>query len=248
MKLRLPVLPHASPPALWGKLPSHGDFVRYNLRFHWDEAIKEWIRHTFTPLAHHHHTQPSLMGHAGMPWCFILPPGHLKCEQEEYIIGVWIASSDKLGRQYPFIMMQTVSASWIQSYIAHHELMPRDWLFRASRSIARAVYMLPHQPESDPIHALIQELENTWQYYQPRWTQLMQRSAAPSAQADAMPLPDMHPDDFAAHLTGVRHMPQRTLLQDILTHPRALFWQQDLDGRYTMISHTPDVCLGGLAS
>lgn len=232
----------ATAPAIWGKLPSHGDFVRYNVRFHCDAELKRWIQQEFIPLDNKHRpSQPSSMAHAGLPWCFILPPGYLSFAPHDYVIGVWIASSDKLGRQYPLVMMQTASRQWVKQQFAAYMTEPRSWLFIAARIMANAVYVdknAPAIPAQDHLVELTHKIDYVWNMLKPSWKSIGKRHHQRMSYAefhDMIGAP--HPDDFVHQLKGVRHLPwsdwPERLLGDI---PQPVFWQQDLEGRFVAAS------------
>lgn len=232
----------ASAPAIWGKLPSHGDFVRYNVQFQCDAPLKNWIQQEFIPLAQKHQpSTPSAMAHAGMPWCFILPPGYLSFAPDDYVMGVWIASSDKLGRQYPLVMMQTASRHWIKQHFSTHINEPKNWLFLAARILAKAVYIDKKAPAisaQDQLTELTHKIDYVWNMFKPSWKSIGKRHHQRMSYAEfdhAIGTP--HPDDFAHQLEGVQHLPwsdwPARLLGDI---PQPVFWQQDLSGRFVSAS------------
>lgn len=232
----------ATSPAIWGKLPSHGDYVRYNVRYQCDAELKRWIQQEFIPLDNQHRPAvPSSMAHAGLPWCFILPPGYLSFAPKDYVMGVWITSSDKLGRQYPLVMMQTASRQWIKQHFAPHIHEPNNWLFLAARILAKAVYIDKNKPAvsaQDQLIDLTHKIDFVWNLCKPSWRSFGKRHYQRMSFTeinDMIGLP--HPDDFIHQLDGVRYLPwsdwTERLLGDI---PQPLFWQQDLSGRFVAAS------------
>lgn len=227
-----------SSPALWGKLPSHGDFVRYNIPYNCDAEVKEWIQQEFTPIKEAHNPQnPAAMGHHGMPWCFVLPPGHFSFAQEDYVIGVWLNSSDKLGRQYPLVMIQTASPQWVKLYFTGHMQIPCNWLFMAARIMAKAVYI--DQPNNmvsaqDTLLALTKKMDTVWDLVKMHCKKRHFGKQISLSYAQVAPIIGKpHPYDFAHHLHGVRHLPWIHWPEHILSDvPRPVFWQQDLSGRF----------------
>jgi type VI secretion system protein ImpM len=237
-----------SAPALWGKIPSHGDFVRHQLPYQWDDALKAWIEKTFQPLPQHLPMQPAKMSYSGMPWCFVLPPGNFSFALSDYVIGVWMSASDKLGRQYPLVMLQTANTAWVRQYFMQHAQQPCDWLFSAARLLAHAVYTSPHSSPTDAIITLTRQLDAMWKTIQPQWsTRFYRRSHTAEAISLSSYLPPHHPDDYAATLHGVKHMPWSDWPQCLTeASPEPLFWQQDHQGRYVnVIQHHPEPLVDG---
>lgn len=279
MSLRLPVFLQdtlVSPPALWGKLPSRGDFIRHKIKYNQGEALQAWIATQLRPppaasrkapipavparrapdatLWHDLSPRNSppeaiaqpAMGHAGLPWCFVLPPGSLPFAEKEHVIGVWMASSDLVGRQYPLVMMQTAAPRWIKQYFSSHTGQPCDWLFAVARAMAKAVYAdetwadrpADKMQPTDNLATLTTQLDGLWHAMRPGWRELLGCSAAPFDLASAQAtIGDPHPADPVRYLDGVRYLPWANWPQHLtasLTNavPQPAFWQQDLKGRF----------------
>ncbi|WP_211443031.1 TagF domain-containing protein [Collimonas humicola] len=193
---------------------------------------------------------PPAAGHAGLPWCFVLPPGSFPFAAKEHVIGVWMASSDKIGRIYPLVMMQTASPRWIKQYFKDYSLQPCDWLFAAARAMAHAVYAEEteldrpeHQQNSqkqpDRLTALVAQLEQLWALYQPGWRGLFGNfKKAPEQENIQRFIPSPHREDPIHRLHGVRYLPWADWPQrltgggELDAEQRAAFWQQDLQGRF----------------
>ncbi|WP_211460490.1 TagF domain-containing protein [Collimonas silvisoli] len=270
-----------SPPALWGKLPSRGDFIRHNIKHNQGEALQAWIAEQLLPSTvpaassepsklpkaavsrrlkadaslWHDLNQPAsfseeivqpTVGHAGLPWCFVLPPGSLLFAAKEHVIGVWMASSDKVGRQYPLLMIQTAAPRWIRQHFASHTQQPCDWLFAVARAMARTVYADETQVDKptggaqapDHLTALTTQLDALWQTMRPGWRQMLGGSAAAFDLAGAQALIGApHPEDPVRHLDGVRYLPWANWPQQLTSSGaapslRPAFWQQDMKGRF----------------
>lgn len=287
---------------LWGKVPSRGDFIRYNVKHAQSEALQAWIgehlhaasivigasappkkseivkrkraegakwsRLTPVDLVDPHEVLPKKCepaaqalqqkialpkaGHAGLPWCFVLPPGSPPFADREHVIGVWMSSSDKIGRVYPLVMLQTASPRWIKQYFQNHALQPCDWLFAAARAMAHMVYaeeavlVRPDRQQNqyrqggqpDHLATLVGQLEQLWELYQPGWPGLFGgKKKSPEHNGIHSFIPAPHPDDPVQRLHGVRFLPwsdwpQRLIDGELDPSRRAAFWQQDLRGRF----------------
>ncbi|WP_211462536.1 type VI secretion system-associated protein TagF [Collimonas silvisoli] len=236
-----------SPPALWGKLPSRGDFIRHQLKHNQGEALQAWIAAQLRSQAESEQAlERPEVGHAELPWCFVLPPGSLPFAVKQYVIGVWMASSDKVGRQYPLVMMQTAAPRWIREYFSRHAEQPCDWLFAVARALANTVradkaqcnMAVDGQPPIDHLQVLMMQIDHAWQTMRPDWRQIAGRSSmrfdARHAQAVAAA---SDAEDPVRDLDGVRYLPwadwpQRLTRSAMNATPQAAFWQQDLKGRF----------------
>lgn len=287
---------------LWGKVPSRGDFIRYNVKHAQSEALQAWIdahlhvvstaieapvqptkskivkreraedakwsrltpidlvdprevlpkaREPVAPALQQKITPPRA-GHAGLPWCFVLPPGSLPFAEREHVIGVWMSSFDKVGRVYPLVMLRTASPRWIKQYFQNHVQQPCDWLFAAARAMAHMVYAeeaaldRPDHPQrqhseqgqSDHLATLMGQLEQIWELYQPAWLGLFGgKKKSPEHNGVHSFIPAPHPEDPVQRLHGVRYLPwsdwpQRLTNGELDLSQRAAFWQQDLRGRF----------------
>ncbi|MDR2625654.1 MAG: type VI secretion system-associated protein TagF [Zoogloeaceae bacterium] len=254
--------------ALWGKMPSHGDFIRRNLPFEREEALEEWVRQKRDILSPQEKVSrrkvtqgipwsslelptgqaPSAdtltFGYPSQPWCFVLPPQSPPFAVDHYLMGVWMDSSDKVGREYPLIMIQTVTRRWIGQYFALHAEQPREWLFRAARLIADSIHVQEYGARHsgagevvDDHAALLQaKLNALWSLYAPNWRNFLgKRISLPDGDArriqELMGAP--HPDDPIRHLDGVRFLPWADWPRCMLDfRNEGYFWQQNLHGRF----------------
>jgi type VI secretion system protein ImpM len=193
---------------------------------------------------------------AVLPWCFVLPPGTLPFARTAHVMGVWMASSDRIGRSYPLVLMQTVSTRWMRRYFQRHTTLPRDWLFYAARCLACAVYAAetaqdrPLPTPAAPLdHGawLVTQLSQLWALYRPGWSAVFGRGMVPfdAQQLDAL-VGAPHAEDVAAGFDGVRYLPwpdwpQRLTGDTPQGIALAAFWQQDLRGRFVSAAETfPD--------
>jgi type VI secretion system protein ImpM len=231
-----------SSPALWGKLPSRGDFIRFNLKHREEDALQTWVSARRDALSN---CQPDFsgdgnattgIGHHGVPWCFVLSPGRLAFNPQHFVLGVWMESADKIGRDYPLLMFQKASAQWVEHYFALHTQTPCDWLFYAARTIANAVYA--KTIEQAPTQ-LTSALSTLWRFYAPDWRILWTREMVfpdkSLLQAKGL-LGASVLDDRLETVEGVRYLPWSDWPAR-LAHPyfgkRAeLFWQQNTHGRF----------------
>jgi type VI secretion system protein ImpM len=251
-----------SPVALWGKMPGRGDFLCRNLPFEHEEALEEWVGRKRGVLSPPEEIQRKAMkngipwnslepraghpvsGHAGQPWCFVLPPRSLPFAGDRHLIGVWMDSSDKVGRKYPVIMIQTAARRWIQSYFACHAERPCEWLFHAARLIAHSIRTQRDEAgrlpgagaETDRITVFQARLSALWSLYAPDWRNFLgKRISFPGQDARQIralvePPP---PDDPVRHLDGVRFLPWADWPDCLLnTTTQEFFWQQNLHGRF----------------
>ncbi|MQR02092.1 TagF domain-containing protein [Glaciimonas soli] len=183
-----------------------------------------------------------VMGHAGLPWCFVLPPGSLPFAAKDYVIGVWMPSSDKVGRHYPLVMIQTASLCWIKQHFSTHTQQPCEWLFTVARAMAKTVYADETQVDrpigdgkpKDHLQTLTTQLDQLWHTMRPGWRELVGRA---SPLFDATQAQDIigapHPADPAPYLDGVRYLPWANWPKKLTEPlPQPAFWQQDLQGRF----------------
>jgi len=183
-------------------------------------------------------------GQSALPWCFVLPPDTLAFARKQHVIGVWMDSSDKVGRRYPLVMMQTASPRWIKQYFSNHVAQPCDWLYFAARCIAQAGYAeeteqdRPRQGAPDHAATLVSKLTRLWALYQPGWRETLGRGTPiVDVHAAQAIVGAPHPEDVVRTLDGVRYLPwvdwpQRLLGDAPLTAAQPAFWQQDLQGRF----------------
>jgi type VI secretion system protein ImpM len=257
-----------SPVALWGKMPCRGDFIRRNLPFEQEEALEKWVGqkraillpqdapperqvtngipwHSLEPRARRSSSvDPLAFGYPAQPWCFALPPRSLPFSADRYLIGVWMNSCDKVGREYPLVMFQTAARRWAGQYFALHADWPCEWLFNAARLIAHSIHAQEDEADHpgsrkealDPIAMLMARLNALWSLYAPGWRNFLgERISMPKKEAHWIrelidpPLPD----DPVWHLEGVRFLPWADWPRCLLDSPdKGYFWQQNPHGRF----------------
>jgi type VI secretion system protein ImpM len=246
--------------ALWGKMPGCGDFIRRNLPYEQEKALEDWVRQRRGilslkkgewPWPHRRTMQEdapvdSLTSRLlGQPWCFVLHPRSLPFAGNRYLIGVWMDSCDKVGREYPLVMMQAVTPRWVKQHFALQAEQPCEWLFNAARIIANSIYAQKGKKDQfasqeelvDPVAFLWVRLNALWLIYTPRWYNFLRNRILPPLQ-DTYRIQELvgdpKPDDPALFLDGVRFLPWADwpdCLQSSRT--REYFWQQDMRGRFT---------------
>lgn len=189
-------------------------------------------------------TSNAVIGQPALPWCFVLPPGTLSLARKQHVIGVWMDSSDKIGRSYPLVMMQTASPRWIKQYFSNHAVQPRDWLYFAARCMAQAVYAeetaldRPQPDTPDRVATLIRQLGQLWPLYQPSWREALGRGTPMiDAQVAQAIVGAPHPEDVVRTFDGVRYLPwadwpQRLTGDATGAAAQPAFWQQDFRGRF----------------
>jgi len=127
-----------SPPAIWGKVPSHADFVTHGVKADEVAALQHWLADQVRALPAAPRQAPSGRPLASQPaerWmaleperykasphsipvAFVLPPGVLPFSGPHHVLGVVANSCDKLGRQHPLIVYQRANARWLRQHFA----------------------------------------------------------------------------------------------------------------------------------
>jgi len=256
----------AGPVSLWGKMPCRGDFIRRNLPFEQEKALEGWVREkrnilsppeeisqrkikdTFWHSLDYQAKRPQSadstdLGHPHQPWCFILPPQSLPFASDRYLIGVWMDSSDKVGREYPLVMIQMVARRWVRQYFALHAEHPCEWLFNAARLISNSIHAQegevdrPVDEENfDHLALLMAKLNALWSLYAPDWRNFLgKRISLPDKETRQIQelVDPPHPDDSVRYLDGTRFLPWADWPDCVLKpSTQGFFWQQDLHGRF----------------
>jgi type VI secretion system protein ImpM len=227
-----------TPPAIWGKLPAHADFVRSRMRHGESEGWRPW-------LAEKGRLARSNRG-ADVPVSFVLPPGVLSFASRRFVIGVITPSLDKVGRVHPLLVYQLAHQRWVMAHFGQDEAMPRNWLFWLARAVARHTAV----PAEADLHALERTVHGLWLGHAPRLRDLLamgrqrERNAslqgqAALAHADALdrlagPAPQ---NDPGAALRGVRFFPRMDWPSGLQRgRGEGVFWQQDTAGGYVNAS------------
>jgi len=223
-----------TPPAIWGKLPGHADFVRSGMRHGESEGWQDWLNQQDCL----RERDPARRGSAALPIVFVLPPCSLAFAPRRFVVGVITPSLDRVGRHYPLLAYQLAHPRWLKRHFEVQTRQPQDWLFWLSRAVSRHIGELG-VPD---ILALRRTVKMLWRQHEPQWRELCGRcrsdGAAPTGEGGmeallekvAGPVP---PNDTTAHLHGVRFLPWADWPRS-LANPRAqsVFWQQDARGGF----------------
>jgi len=233
---------HVTPPAIWGKIPGHADFVRSGVRHGEPDAWMPWLAQQ----CRHAGADASARAVA-IPVAFLLPPGTLAFARRRFVLGVITPSLDKVGRHHPLLVYQLAHPRWTQAHFTAQLQEPLDWQFWLARAVARHT----HAQGLADLRALERTVRALWRAQQSqvggaepegrrehRGKQaqaLLERWAGPSL-----------PNDPVAALQGVRFLPW-TDWPTRLQGPRAemAFWQQDAQGRFVGAANRLQKLWGG---
>ncbi|APW38289.1 type VI secretion-associated protein [Rhodoferax koreense] len=224
-----------TPPAIWGKLPRHADFVRSGMRHGESEAWQSWLA---LQGCLDREARPALG--AALPTAFVLPPGSLPFAARRFVIGVLAPSVDKVGRSHVLLVYQTAHLRWLR--FQFDDAVPHDWLFWLARTVARHVRA---DTPSDS-QAIDQAVRRLWRVYAPGTCDLWARAAASPATRQARrarqtaarrqsesPAAPFFADDLAAQLHGVTRLPWADWPHRLYRpHGHGMFWQQDAKGGF----------------
>lgn len=236
-----------SSPAIWGKLPSHTDYVRHHAAaLHaqdWQDWLSSHVQNAPWGQAQSATGRTSALAH--VPVAFVLPPGHLPFSGHWFVQGVMLASCDAIGRSCPLLVYQLLHPRWFkQMWLKPHG---RHSVFAAqahlhllywwARWVARA------HASGLRFEQVVQGVQQLWQLHQPTWRELMGAKRMPidkqKLERILLNLGAHEHLDSAQGLHGTGDLPwvdwPEALLQK--TAP-ALFWQQDMDGAYVNASKT----------
>lgn len=237
-----------SAPAVWGKLPVHGDFVHHRCPAVERDAWHAWVN-AIWPSRPPALRDKSARSQAGwitldaprperrwqdLPVAFVLPPGALPFAPAHHVQGVLTPSVDKVGRSCPFIVYQQASRAWVQrQWTAAHAQDGRHMLFWWSRLVLRAV-------QGDALPQWLQRLDAMWVAQAPGWAQWL---GAPPARMDNTRMQDalgqLPQADPAQDLRGVYHLPWADWPQRCWDEPpAAAFWTQDAQGGYVQAANS----------
>lgn len=219
---------HITPPAIWGKLPGHADFVRSGVRHGESEAWMLWLAEQSRNAG-----ADATARAVAVPVAFVLPPGTLAFARRRFVLGIIAPSIDKVGRHCPLLVYQQAHARWAQGHFEAQLRQPLDWQFWLARAVAR--HTRAHGA------AELQALEQT---VKALWRAQGRETDTPSGGGEALHRQRMQSvldrragpapgNDPAAHLHGVRYLPWPDWpLRLQGARPESAFWQQDAEGRF----------------
>ncbi|MES2530190.1 MAG: type VI secretion system-associated protein TagF [Pseudomonadota bacterium] len=229
-----------APPAIWGRLPAHADFVRSGMRHGESDGWAHWI-------AAQGLSAVDADPRAEVPAAFVLPPGTLSFAPSHFVIGVIAPSGDRTGRRHPLLVYQPVPRKWLEAQLAATDSGVPSWLFWLARAVAR--HAARHAERGLP--ALTPTVHALWALHAPHPSRPWRRRAdtdgiSPAvrdAQSDALLCrligPDA-PDDPAVLLPGAPRLqlpdwPHRLFRR----RAESAFWQQNAAGCFTNASTRP---------
>lgn len=114
----------------FGKLPSHGDFVRWNVVGAAVTAVERWFEQGFRAAAAS--GDGAVLGRCP-PACFLMSP----LDTGESVIGLLRAGVDRTGREYPFVVFRVVPGQG-SGYLPSEILGAQLGFFPALESVAAA--------------------------------------------------------------------------------------------------------------
>lgn len=222
-----------TPPAIWGKLPNHADFVRSGMRHGELEAWASWLDGQ-APNAGADASAKAV----ALPAAFVLPPGTLAFARRRFVLGVIAPSIDRVGRHHPLLVYQQAHPRWVLKHFEVQLRQPCDWQFWLARAVAR------HTRAEGP--ADLAAIEST---VKALWRD--QRHAPAAARTPAcgefeavvrvrrtQGLLDQWAgaapqDELGGQLHGVRYLPWADWPQRLSgACVESAFWQQDAHGRF----------------
>lgn len=237
-----------TPPAIWGKLPAHADFVGTRSSVRHRAAWSEWLQAQ----------GEAVLGDDGdaearaLPTVFVLPPGALPFAPRRFVVGVVAASCDRLGRPHPLVIYHEAHPRWVARHFAQQAREPNDWFFWLARIVIRHGSLF----DAADVRTLERMVNALWGLHAPTWLELATaggRGALAPAPARVQALLDrmagpVRRDDPGRRFWGVRHLPWTDWPQRLRRHPcESVFWQQDARGRYVNASDRLDTLWGGLS-
>jgi type VI secretion system protein ImpM len=132
----------------YGKLPSHGDFVRRGLPDEFVVPWDRWLQHGLAELRSQVGAAAGAMCSASPTWRFVLGPGLVGAE---VWAGVWLPSSDRVGRQFPFCIAAGLPGT---VSVFRCAALSHDWFDRLEQVVPRA--LAEQCNDLDTMHQTIQ--------------------------------------------------------------------------------------------
>lgn len=245
---RMLALSSITPPAMWGKLPAHADFVGSGVSMRHRDAWRDWFDAQGEAVVAADGDDDA----RALPTAFVLAPGALPFARHRFVVGVVVASCDRFGRPHPLVIYHQAHPRWIARHFARQAKEPNDWFFWLARTITRHGNLR----EAADIRTLERMVHALWRLHAPTWLELASsgRHGVPTptpgrvqALLDRIAGP-VRQDDPGRRFWGVRHLPWTDWPQR-LRHNDGIcaFWQQDARGRYVNASDRLDTLWGGLS-
>lgn len=253
--------PGISSPAIWGKLPTHADFIQIQVKGEQAQQWQNWLalqwqagsrlpkrrrmsRELWLNLSAQASTEEASNA---LPVAFVLAPGQLEFSGQQYVIGVMVPSCDQIGRSHPLMVYQLAQRRWLEQQWLIEQRAIRDWQFWLARLLSTVVqhaWDVGAAARSDLRGRIEASVEQLWQVFHPargiRWRGAHGNSAEAIDQLCEPILSQWQTDqeakaDVAALLSGVPLFP-RSDWPAVLAHPgfQSMFWQQTEQGEYVM--------------
>jgi type VI secretion system protein ImpM len=212
------------PPAIWGKLPGHADFVRSGMRPGESAAWMPWLAQQSRNAG-----ADATVRAVAVPVAFVLPPGTLAFARRRFVLGVIAPSIDGVGRHHPLVVYQQAHPLWVMRHFEAQLRQPLNWQFWLARAVARHTRAQGH-PDIRALEMTVQALwessckiEEDFAGQRVRRMQvLLDRWAGPAPA-----------NDPAAQWHGVRYLPWVDWPQRLQgVRAESAFWQQDAEGRF----------------
>lgn len=234
MLQKLVALRLITPPAIWGKLAGHSDFVRSGMRHGESEGWQPWLIENGR--------FPEVGPVGTLPTAFVLAPGTLGFAPHHFVVGVVAPSIDRVGRRHALLVYQVAHPRWAERHFAAQAIHPQDWLFWLGRAVAR--HIGPHG--APQVQALGRTVDALWRLHAPGRRELFgARADSTAGSTNADPSRDRSKavldrfagpcieDDLAARLQGVRYFPWSNWPHAFLaSRVQNAFWQQDAAGGF----------------
>jgi len=226
-----------TPPAIWGKLPGHADFVRFDTGLGEISAWRAWLalegRRCGMPAGEGAVVPgPRGEGARALPVAFVLSPGTLPFAARQCVLGVIVPSCDSLGRRHPLIVYQAARPHWIRKHYESHAAQPCDWQFWLARMLARHVAA----GKASSFRALVFAVQALWveqSGVEGHDARRRRMQAVIDRWIGAGPVADP-----AARVRGVRYLPWSDWPDRTWgAHAGNAFWLQDAEGRFVDASH-----------
>lgn len=257
----------AAPLSIWGKLPSHGDFLKHRTSAAQAQDWQDWVSRVWSqrPAAQQAPAQRiAARGEPGwltleprkasinlseVPVAFVMQAGAMPFSPRHCVQGVMVASTDQVGRPCPLIIFQQVAPGWLRrTWVAKQQTNSHhDMLYWLARIAARA-----HAADRG-WEDLAGVVDAVWLAHAPNWRHLLGAPlpAPSSMQIDTLVRQycDHDTSDTAHGLHGVHRMPWVNWPTQIVRadKPVHAFWQQDMRGGYVNASENLSTLWGANA-